>query len=258
MKDLFEEENSSLNEELLKANTEGESAYEQLETLKQGSKAWFYARLGIFTGSKFPEIMIKGRGEPWGATSLKVVTRVYIERDLSEIGKELYVDELFNKRYYQTEWGNKYQSYAEQLISEKIGIEIIETGFELHKEYPFIGGSFDGKVLNQNDIIEIKCPYDIYIHEEYCTLDEIPKNFKYYGQIQGNIWVANADGCYFASYDPRRTENKIKIIYVERDDEYISHLKQRILDAEKMLEYMNLGVDAYGAMLLMEKAKKDN
>jgi len=257
MNPLFDEHDEKLMDEISKANDLVENEYENLGELKQGSKAWFNARLGKFTGSKIPDLMKAGRGkEEWGLTALNVIRKVYVERDLSDIGRELYVDELFAKNFRQTNWGNKYESYAREEFTKVTGINVEETHFQLHKEIPFIGGSFDGKCIGQNKIIEIKCPYDPLVHQTNLELDEeMMLKHDYYGQIQCNIEVAGAESCYFISYDPRRNNQALFILEVERDEEFLEKFLTRVLAAERMVQYMSIGTSVEGAMLLLKAEK---
>jgi hypothetical protein len=257
MKPLFDSNEKDLKNLISKANVDGSNEYENLGDLKQGSKVWFNMRLGKFTGSKIPDLMRRGRGkEEWGATSLSVIKRVFVERDLSDIGKELYIDELFNKRFRQTEWGNKYESYAREEYQKELGFEVVETCFEIHPKFPFIGGSFDGRIVKpkKGGIIEIKCPYDVLVHENNTSLDEDSmKNTSYYPQIQCNIDIAGVDFCDFISYDPRRVNKKIHIVRVKRDNDFISDFLLRAVDAENIIDYMDIGISAEEALLLKKK-----
>lgn len=259
--EIFEDIDNEATIAINKANANAEIVYENLEDLKQGSKAWFHARLGVFTGSKIPNLMKSGRSrtEKFGETSKNVIRQVQIERNLTDTGKELYVDELFSKDFKATAWGNKYESDAREKYSDASGNYVIETSFQLHPEIPFIGGSFDGKVESLNRIIEIKCPYDILKHNDNVQImldveeKGFPKNHDYYGQIQCNIFVGEADSCDFISYDPRVLKNSLVVINVPRDEEYIAEMLERILIAEKCIKYMD-DMDIDAALLMAQKS----
>jgi len=98
---MFAEIDELANIAINKANANAEIEYENLGDLKQGSKAWFHARLGVFTGSKIPDLMKPGRSkaDKFGETAKNVIRQVQIERNLTETGRELYVDELFAKDF---------------------------------------------------------------------------------------------------------------------------------------------------------------
>lgn len=61
--EIFEDIDNEATIAINKANANAEIVYENLEDLKQGSKAWFHARLGVFTGSKIPNLMKSGRSK---------------------------------------------------------------------------------------------------------------------------------------------------------------------------------------------------
>lgn len=259
--EMFEDIDKQAEIAINKANANAEIEYENLGDLKQGSKAWFNARLGVFTGSKIPNLMKSGRSkaDKFGLTAKDVIRQVQIERNLTETGKELYVDELFAKDFRQTNWGNKYESDAREKYSDASGDYVEETCFQLHPTIPFIGGSFDGKVIGKKKIIEIKCPYDILKHNDNVQImldvsdGSFPKNHDYYGQIQCNIFVGEAESCDFISYDPRVLKNSLVCINVPRDEEYIAEMLERILIAEKCIKYMD-DMDIDSALLMAQKS----
>lgn len=257
---LFEAEEQELSKQINAVNSVAKEVYVEKEDMKQGSKAWFRARAGKFTGSKYPALMKKGKAKSdnWGLTAIAVVKQVYIERDLTDIGMRLYIDEMFGKNFRQTEWGNTYEPEARAVYIEKTGENVEETCFQTHPTIPYMGGSFDGNLITSNGIMEIKCPYDIVKHANNVELETIDEKHEYYGQIQGNIEIAGADFCDFVSYDPRRKSDNIKIIRVGRDDDYIARLLDRIHIAEAAIAYMVMGIDAYGAILLAEKDSNES
>lgn len=253
--DLFEAEEQAEKQAIADANKEVASEYVPTEDAKQGSKAWFVSRLGKFNGSEYPSLLKKGRAKAdlWGETAINIVRKVYIERDLSDAGQKMYVDEMFAKNFRQTQWGNNYEDEARVKYTEVSGNNVAETKSEVHPTIPYMRSSSDGRLTDLNGIIEIKCPYDVLKHAANCELDSVNEKFQYYGQIQGNIEIAGVDFCDFISYDPRRKSDAIKIISVERDQEYIDRIINRIVIAEKAVAYMSMGIDALGAILLSEK-----
>lgn len=259
-KDLFQEENDLLQAQIEQANQQGESEYGNVKDVKQGTKAWFELRAGKFTGSKYPDLLKGGRGkdERWGLTAMVVIKQVYIERDLTEVGMMLYIDELFNKNFRSTDWGNKYESFAREKYADKTGFAVEETCFAIHPTIPYMGGSFDGKILEQPMIMEIKCPYDLLIHAANVELQDtgLTSAHSYYAQIQGNIEIAGAESCDFVSYDPRRKKDSLVIINVERDQEFINNLINRVNIAEKAVYYMGLSMNVADAILLAENDYK--
>jgi putative phage-type endonuclease len=258
--DIFDDFDIELHNEIDKGNAKEVFKYDNLDETNQGSREWFALRLGLFTGSKLPNLMKSGRAkdEKWGETAKTVIVTAAIERDLSDEGKELYIDELFRTEFKQTAWGKKYESEARDLYAKLMEKEIEKPTFQIHEDYPFLGGSFDGIVVGENKIIEIKCPYNVFNHSKNIELSyvagSINEKHDYYAQMQGNIEIAGADSCDFISYDPRRKtdSNRIVIINVPRDQTYIDRLIERVMIAEKAVSYILAGVDVSGAILLAE------
>jgi len=244
-------DDDDLSEALIKAN-QNEITLEEAEELTQGSFAWFKMRMGLFTGSKFPAIMTGGRtkGQEWGETSMGVIRQVYLERDLTEVGIGMYIEELMQKEFRPTKWGKKYEPFARNLYEDVTGDVVVETCFMKHNLLEFVGGSFDGNVFEKNKIVEIKCPYDPLIHLANFELSEISDTHKYYGQIQGNIEIAGVESCDFVSYDPRRQRDQIRIINVPRDEAYIAKLFERIAIGERAVYYMQVGLSCKDAIIL--------
>lgn len=259
--EIFDDVDNALKNEIEQANSSGEKIYEDMGEMYQGSKAWFAIRMKKFTGSKYPDLMKggRGKGEEWGDTAYKIIRQVFLERDLTEDGVEYYIDEMFNKEFRQTKWGKKWEPVARDEYAAKEGVCVEETCFEVHNLFDFIGGSFDGKVLEKSKIIEIKCPYDPLIHEENLELSDIgiTESHKYYPQIQINIEIAGVDSCDFISFDPRRNKGRIAIINVQRNQAYIDRLIKRTLIAEKAIYYMGLGVNVADSVLLATKDYND-
>ena len=261
----FLDEDKKLHSEISKANAQATQEYENLGELKQGSKAWFHMRMGKFTGSKIPNLMKRGRSKAdvFGETAKSVIRQVYIERDLTPEGAELYVDEMFNKRFRQTEWGNKYESYAIAAYEEATGNTVDPCAFKTHPILDHIGGSFDGDVVGKKKIIEVKCPYDVLKHDANVQLSKgdyetgVPKTHEYYGQIQCNIFVGDAESCDFISYDPRRKHDGLVIINVPRDNDYIEEMLDRINFSEELIVKYLEYIDIDGALLIMLNEKAD-
>lgn len=204
----------------------------QYENEQQQTREWFRKRLGMFTASTVDDLMTKGRGEEWGKTALAVVRKVKIERSLSPEGIELYIDEQMYKEFRSCAWGNKYEPFARVELEKELGL--IETvGSTIHPELPFFSGSADG--ICRGIPLEIKCPYNILVHDANLQMDVIDEKNDYYGQIQSHMMIAGTDTCIFASYDPRRVAPMhLKYWIVYRDEAYITRLVERLKQANEM------------------------
>ena len=82
-----------------------------------------------------------------------------------------------------------------------------------HDDLEWAGASLDGYDYTMEAILEIKCP-GLDDHK-VAESDEIPSH--YYPQVQWQLFVADLELCYYASY----YEGELVIVEVERDDDYI-------------------------------------
>lgn len=125
------------------------------------------------------------------------------------------------------DWGNSNEPLAIKRYTEE-ALSHIEMVFEpfVHPDYDFVAGTPDGLVGTEG-IIEVKCPWNPKNHLlNFVNGHQIKQ---YNPQMQGYMWITSAKWCDFVSYDPRYPkEYQIKIIRVERDQEYIDRLAERI------------------------------
>jgi hypothetical protein len=100
----------------------------------------------------------------------------------------------------------------------------------VHPDYPFAGASPDG-LIDHDGCIEMKCPKSSVVHLQR-FVDGLPEEYR--PQIQGQLWVTGRQWCDFVSYDPRMPEShRLLKIRVKRDQAYIDHLAECVLEAEQ-------------------------
>ena len=237
-------------EETVPAITESAKAESDNE---QKTFEWHLARIDKFTGSKIGDLMKQGRGkgEQWGETAKSVIFEMFTLQNMTDEGRAEYIYQQMKKDFIQTRWGNDNESFARELYCEKTGFEVVVNGFTVNPDCEYHGGSFDGEVVGQKGIIEIKCPFDPMKHMKNVNLSRtgIDSTFEHYPQIQSNIETAKAEWCDFISFDPRqRDEYKIVIIRVMRDQFFIDAMMNRVHDAKSILDMMNNGVSIENAI----------
>lgn len=237
MNNIFQDFESSIEKQI----PSGGAIQQEQINADQQTFEWFKQRCGRFTGSKFPDLMKRGRKvtDHFGEVAKKLIRKTAMERMMSDDGLEIYIREQMAKDFRQTRWGNEYEPEARQKYAEKTGQIVIETKFEIHHDYDFIGGSFDGEILNhERGIIEIKCPYNPEVHAENRDLmlsGVLTEKHTYYDQIQANIGIAGVEWCDFISYDPRlKEEHQLVIIRVPRDQSRIDQIIERAIIANKV------------------------
>jgi hypothetical protein len=133
------------------------------------------------------------------------------------------------------QWGLDHEAEAVQAFAEYTGFKPHMTG----QAQEFIGSSCgqygatpDGLIADYAGL-EIKCPNSI-THMIYAdvtsaeTLLEIEP--RYYWQIQGSMLVTGREKWWFASYDPRFSDDRLKLTtaLIERNESDIDALKARL------------------------------
>lgn len=203
--------------------------------VEQGTKEWMDARLAKFTSSELFKLFKSGRSkaEYFGETA-----KSYIQEKVGEIMTAGLSAEAKLFETAAVEWGQFYENEARERFESLTGFKVEKCGFFAYNK--FFGGSPDG-LVDDTDILEIKCPYNAKNHvlNLACNSEEDLKtlNPDYYIQMQGNMLAAGAKNGFFVSYDPRFTGDfQIKIIPVRRNEDMIAEILQRL---EKAAEYMN-------------------
>ena len=115
-----------------------------------------------------------------------------------------------------TTYGSRHEKDARQAYSNKTNLHVHDCGLVVNPEFPYLGGSPDGKVCDKGEtgIIEIKCPYSIRNHSVRKALadeklssnvclekagDEVrlKRSHQYWYQVQGNLMITGAPFCDF-------------------------------------------------------------
>lgn len=184
---------------------------------EQRSAAWFEARLGVATASKFKDIVGKTKAGSYAAARNVYMMELAMER-ITKNQAPRYSNEAMT-------WGTTQEQYAKEAYERQTFNQVREVGLILDDELK-AGASCDG-LLDPNGQIEIKCPYNSMNHFE-TLLNGMPE--QHIPQVQGQLWITGRDFCDFVSYDPRMPEGlTLYIQRIERDDEYITSLKHEVI-----------------------------
>lgn len=227
----------------------------------QRSEEWFLARKGKMTASEIylllnnhkeqmdeEELKAHKEANPKSRVTTKEVpfsdgTFTYLNRKVAECfmpdNSFLEDMELRQTSNRATSHGELFEPVARQRYAEETGFEVFEVGFIPLKGYEkFCGGSPDGMIRQEKGLIEIKCPWNPEIHQDYLLLqspnDLKEYNLQYYAQIQLNIIVTECDFCDFVAFDPRTSPSlQLKILRIHKDEEMCKTLLERIELAKK-------------------------
>ena len=190
------------------------------DIVEQRTPEWFAQRLGVFTASRFGDMMQQGRAKDaeYGTKCIK-----YMKEKLAEKLTGKTKPEVFSK---SLQWGIDNEINAVIAYQEKTKCTVDLTGFKVGEEGIY-GGSSDG-LVGKDGLIEIKSPYDSGIHIDTMMTGKV-NDKDYYYQIQGNLLCTNRTWAHFVSYDPRMINEGVRCICikVERDAQVIGEIAER-------------------------------
>ncbi len=186
----------------------------------QGSPEWFAGRLGKVTASRLNDIMKKTK---YGESTYKKRARM-----------ELAIERLTGKQASITPMnqfmrdGVEREPDARNLFQSITGKEVSEVGSFIHPDIPMSSASPDGLILDENAVLEIKCPTAV--THAYNLLSK-KMDSRYIYQIQWQMACCEADYGYFASYHPDYPkEQRLRWLKVERDNKLISEVEMAVRD----------------------------
>ncbi len=152
------------------------------------------------------------------------------------MGSSPYVDviELFQRKMHMLpdlipneamERGHRLEPEARLLFELETGLKMPPACY-IHPEYDFIRSSLDGISVDENIILEIKCP-GLTTHRE--ALNGKIKPY-YYTQIQHQLLTTGAKFAYYYSYTDMPDIETSVLMEVQRDEPYITRLIERESD----------------------------
>ena len=224
--------------------------------MEQKTDEWYLARRGKITASECYLLLANHKEQmtdeelaeykadnPKSRVTTKEVpfsdgTFTYLNKKVAEyfMPDNAYLEyiEMNQLRNKAVEHGQFWESDARQRYMDVTGYEVYEVGFiPLEGSEKFCGGSPDGIVRYMNGIIEIKCPLNPEVHQDYLLLEK-PEDLKelkpqYYAQIQMNIMVTGSEFGDFVSFDPRTSASKqLKVLRCPKDNEMCKTLSERV------------------------------
>jgi putative phage-type endonuclease len=182
----------------------------QIINITQGEKEWFEARKGIPTASGFSKIITPAKCE-----ASKTASTYMYELIAERLGA---TNESFSNEH--TERGNELEPLARDTFEFIMDLKVDQVGM-VKTDCGKIGCSPDG-LIGDDGGLEIKCP-KASTHVKYLLEGKLPLEYK--TQVMGSLMVTERKYWYFMSYHP---ELEPFIIKVERDEEYISKMREHI------------------------------
>ncbi len=188
-----------------------------IEQGAQQSIEWLMERVGFCTASRFKDVMDTLKSGKPGAARGKYMWELVCERLTGKPAQH------FDSTAMQH--GTANEPMARMAYEARTGAIVTETGFRKHPVIAWLGGSPDG-VIEPSGGLECKCPFNSANHLA-CFLTGMPE--EHISQVQGLIWLHEADWWDFASFDPRMPpEFALYVQRIPKDVQYIEKLSTEI------------------------------
>lgn len=236
---------------------------------------WYRARLGNITGSAVGNLMSRPRSksETWSETAKTYLAQIAFERGLNPSiinDDELFAQylELMQVRSKAITWGHTMEANAAGVFADKFAamhhpdaaqplkptltepssIKCQEPGLTRFASTP--DRAFFDPYTGEQSCVEIKCPqgksYSKYVREVYMPTDyaEALEGLRhaeplYYWQCFAHMLCTGASKTYFVIYNPFLLR-PIHSICIERDEEVIGELRERVIQAEQYLSTITI------------------
>ncbi|XP_076299458.1 uncharacterized protein LOC143218255 [Lasioglossum baleicum] len=184
---------------------------QRIEAITRGqanSDTWYFYRKHLLTASNFGKVC-KLRDSTNRAGT--IITTMY-----PQILKVAAV-----------EYGKENEKIALEELAAELGVPIKPCGLFIDYDIPYLGATPDG-LINDDTIVEIKCPYsakdmsaDDALENISCLRgmiinDQMNRTHDYYYQVQGQLHATNRQYAYFCFWTPHSR----KTVRVERDDTF--------------------------------------
>ena len=192
----------------------------QIVKVEQGTEEWLKARSGIPTASEFSKLIT-----PLGKPSTSI--NGYVNQVLAEIIVGGDVETWEGNKW--TERGNELEPEAVEMYEFTYDVEVEEIGFCKDDDNKM--GCSPDRLVGEEGLLEIKCPAPA-THVDYLLNSKLPN--KYIPQVQGQMLVTGRKWCDWMSYHP---EMLPVIIRVERDEDYINSIRERIVVFKELIKH---------------------
>lgn len=186
--------------------------------MKQRSEAWYMARVGRITGSRFARAMASKNSGAY-------------RNLIDELAQERRTGRSLDGGYINAamQWGMDHEDTARRWYGRSRGCHVAETGFVLHPEHDFVGVSPDGLVAGDG-LIEIKCP-QIKGFRQVMDSRQVPSRYRW--QVQGQLWVCRRQWLDFVCFYP---PGQGVVIRTRQDENDFDQLDTRCREINREVE----------------------
>ena len=220
-----------------------------VDNVEQRSLDWHRLRIGSFTGSKIGDLMKSGRKKEqiFGDVAMSYIFKVAAERMLNPVFVN--DDELFGQYIEQQQvyskaiiWGQEQEENAKDLLMRKNPEwELSDVSSCKHDTIPHFAASPDAIIYDRKKLMigEIKCP-SVHTFVRYLVEINDAESLKkvqpdYFYQMQAEMACTNAESGIFVAYCPWLVK-PIHIVPIERDEEAIKAIEERVVKANEIVE----------------------
>jgi hypothetical protein len=181
--------------------------------IEQGTPEWDNIRVGRFTASEIWKLTVEPKtNADKEAGKLSETALTYVSEKVAEV----MTGQAKQQGYaFPLVWGTEQEPNAIEEFVKRTGYMHERVGF-----FPFTdhaGGSPDG-FINDDAILEVKCPYDSATQLDYLMLTDQwdLKRLKreYYWQCQANMLFTDRTLCHFVTFDPRMKDEKHRMTHM--------------------------------------------
>lgn len=219
-------------EELMQQHPEAIATHEKRMQKEQSQSDFDLSRMGMFTASEIWKLLTTKFEIANNDTSKNYIFEKAFERATGVRASQGFKADA-------TDWGNDNEGSAVQAYMDLTGNIVHHWGdnqkFFKHEFYD-VGAFPDGRIL-PNGVLEAKCPFNGGQHlQNLACGQDVEKfkklRFKYYAQMQVQIWVTNSDFAHFFSFRPDvKNIKKEYLLEIPRDTHFLMKLEEIIITA---------------------------
>lgn len=204
--------------------------------VKQNSASWYLARYGIPTASGASNIITPAKGEK-SKSADGYIAELIAERHAKKVVEERVkranvidpdpsvvaesIERILNRTKTEAmNYGHEMEPEAGRAYSFLTDNELTEAGFMMNDEKT-AGASIDRLIVGQKKGLEIKSPFSLGVHINYCLSRNIEIDKR--PQLQWQLWISGLDEIDICAYYPGTT---VVIVTAKREEEYIAKIAE--------------------------------
>lgn len=204
--------------------------------VKQNSPEWYLARYGMPTASGADKIITPAKGEK-SKSADGYIAELIAERHAKYTVEQLIkranvlnpvpavvvesIEKILNRVSTEAmQYGHITEPEAVRAYSFLTENDTTEAGFMMNDEKT-AGASIDRLIVGQKKGLEIKSPFSLGVHINYCLSRNIEIDKR--PQLQWQLWISGLDEIDICAYYPGTT---VVIVTAKREEEYIAKIAE--------------------------------